>query len=327
MKKILAIAALCAIMATPSQAQIGGLLRQAASKTVEKTTNTLLNKATDKASDKAVESIEGALGAKAKTTTGQTVNLATASLADILGQSAVMPTDKEIVEYKGYELNNQQLRLLASPVSRYLGSLSTNSMKAMGMIYGEGDSAAMTNMAMQYTSMATGLSQEQIREISEMSEEEQEAYLTNYYNSGQMQANQLKRAETSAEYATETEKQLNQYNAIEDRIAGIYDEARSKMQTVYGKYAEQLASAKTDAQRNAVLLKYYAEAVPLQRDAVQKSMELRRTEQLPLAEEMDAINNKILTEHPDAIVVTTYVNLLVTQYYIEGRNIIDIPEF
>lgn len=334
MKKILLLALLCAFAAAPSQAQIGSALRNAASKTIKKTADKLMDKTTDKASDEASNAIGNALGLNRRSSSGVNLNGAPTAtdpsmeLASLLsGAASNVPTVKDVVDYKGYELNGQNLKMLTSPVSRYFGLIASNALKASNLLSQEADSAAIMQQAMQYASLSTGLSQEEIAALAEMSEEEQEAYLMAHYNSDRAQNLRLNVAETSSQYMKETEKQMEAYYAAEDEIAAVYSAANAEMEAVYQKFAERLASAKSDSQRIPVLLQYYTEAAPIQMRAAQQAMDIRQAKELPLAKEIDEINRGILKEHPDAVVVTNFEALTITQYFNDAHSIIDIPLF
>ena len=96
---------------------------------------------------------------------------------------------------------------------------------------------------------------------------------------------------------------------------------------IYNKYESQLEKT-SDAARNKILLKYYSEIAPMQREAVQKALECRLKEQLPIAEEIENEMVKIRMTHQDMIsVLLNYPQLTSIYYFGEITRLLDIPEF
>ena len=163
--------------------------------------------------------------------------------------------------------------------------------------------------------------------LSQMSEEEQEAYLKEHYNEGQAEAAMMEAAVEASKYLEPLQPTIDRWTAIGDKVDNVYQESDNQCAAIYKKYAAKLDTEDEDA-RNKVLLKYYEEVAPIIHDAVIRAGEIRFEEQLPIAMEIEEEMVKIRAEHQDAIsVLLNYPQLTTSAYLTESLKIMEIPEY
>ena len=316
-----------------THAQLGGALQKAAQKAVKKTTDKVIDKTTDAAADAAAKAVDKEIDKyrSNKPAGNQEQIVADAAeqqtVASLMAQVPELPTVQQLVNYKTAELNEQTVKLLASPVTSYnakLFSLSTQllSVGTQGM-----DSAQLMETAYKAAEKSTGLSREELEKLSEMSDEEQEAYLKSHYKEGTYEAAVLQQAAEAGEYLKPVQPLIDQWSAVDDKVTALYKQSETRCRGIYAKYADQLSKA-TGKERNALLLKYYSEIVPIQREAVQQAMQLRLKEQLPIADKIEEKMVEIRAQHQDVVsMLLNYPQLTATQYFTDPTHLLDIPEY
>ncbi|MBP5395827.1 MAG: hypothetical protein J6Y34_02395 [Bacteroidales bacterium] len=316
-----------------THAQLGGALQKAAQKAVKKTTDKVIDKTTDAAADAAAKAVDKEIDKyrSNKPAGNQEQIVADAAeqqtVASLMAQVPELPTVQQLVNYKTAELNEQTVKLLASPVTSYnakLFSLSTQllSVGTQGM-----DSAQLMETAYKAAEKSTGLSREELEKLSEMSDEEQEAYLKSHYKEGTYEAAVLQQAAEAGEYLKPVQPLIDQWSAVDDKVTPLYKQTETRCRGIYAKYADQLSKA-TGKERNALLLKYYSEIVPIQREAVQQAMQLRLKEQLPIADKIEEKMVEIRAQHQDVVsMLLNYPQLTATQYFTDPTHLLDIPEY
>ena len=316
-----------------THAQLGGALQKAAQKAVKKTTDKVIDKTTDAAADAAAKAVDKEIDKyrSNKPAGNQEQIVADAAeqqtVASLMAQVPELPTVQQLVNYKTAELNEQTVKLLASPVTSYnakLFSLSTQllSVGTQGM-----DSAQLMETAYKAAEKSTGLSREELEKLSEMSDEEQEAYLKSHYKEGTYEAAVLQQAAEAGEYLKPVQPLIDQWSAVDDKVTALYKQSETRCRGIYAKYADQLSKA-TGKERNALLLKYYSEIVPIQREAVQQAMQLRLKEQLPIADKIEEKMVEIRAPHQDVVsMLLNYPQLTATQYFTDPTHLLDIPEY
>lgn len=331
MKRIVLLALCSLFLAVPAQAQLGNLMKAAAKKAAQK----VVDKAVDKAAETATQAVEQSLGLDQQESqqTNPQDNQPTAdpeaplTYASLMAQMPALPTAHQLTGYKEAELNEASLRLLTSPVTVFNTKVLGLSMKAVTLAYADVDSAAVTEGAYKMAEGATGLSRQELEKLSAMSDEEQEAYLAAHYTQGTAEANLLRNAAQAAELLKPTEALVEQWNAIGEKADAVYTELETAAKKVYAKYADRLANTE-GKERNTLLLQYYGETVEMQRTAVQQVQKLRLSEQLPVAEKIDAMIKDIQKAHPDVPVsLLNYCQLTATVYFADVAHLLEINEY
>ena len=316
-----------------TRAQLGGALQKAAQKAVKKTTDKVIDKTTDAAADAAANAVDRELDKlrsnnsadKPQQTSAETVEEQT--VASLMAQLPELPTVQQLVNYKTAELNEQTVKLLASPVTSYNAKLFNLSMQVLSVGAQGMDSAQMMETAYNVAEKSTGLSREEIDKLSTMSEEEQEAYLKSHYKEGTYEAAVLQQAAEAGEYLKPVQPLIDQWSAVDDKITALYKQSETRCRGIYAKYSDQLSKA-AGKERNALLLKYYSEIVPIQREAVLQAMQLRLKEQLPIADKIEEKMVEIRAQHQDVVsMLLNYPQLTATQFFAEPAKLLDIPEY
>ena len=334
MKKLILLAACSLLLAAPAQAQLGNLMKAAAKKAAQK----VVDKTVDKAAEAATNAVQQSLGLdqqqqqqepQADPQTNQTAADPSAPLTynAILAQMPALPTARQLASYKEAEHNEATLRLLTNPVTTFNAKVLSLSMQALSLAYAGVDSAAVTEGAYKLAESTTGLSRQEIDKLATMSDEEQEAYLAAHYAQGTAEANLLRNAAQAAELLKPTEPLVNQWDEIGKKADEIYNQLETSCRSVYAKYADRLANA-GGKERNDLLLQYYNETVELQRTAVQQVQKLRREEQLPVAQKIDDMIQKIQKANPNTLVsLLNYCQLTATAYFTDVTRLLEIKEF
>ncbi|MBO7144203.1 MAG: hypothetical protein J6W13_05175 [Salinivirgaceae bacterium] len=336
MKKILLSAICIAACAFTANAQLGSsMLKQAASKAAKKTTEKTIEKATDRISDKASDAIDKEIekGLSSEPSQSQSQSQAQSqepvkpqSIIDIMKQLPAVPTVQQLANYKSAELNEQTIRLMASPVMSFKTKSTTLAIQAMTFSYANADSAQVMETAYKQAEMMTGLTREEIDKLSEMSEEEQQAYLEAHYKQGQAEAALLEQAADAGEYLEPLQPLIDEWDAIGKKVEGIFADADNQCKTIYAKYAKDLEN-QGEAYKSAAL-KYYTEIAPIQRKAVLEAMKIRMDEQIPAAEKIEKEMIPIRAEHHDIIsALLNYPQLTATQYFTDTEHLFGIPTY
>lgn len=328
MKRILFFAIIMALSCATANAQLGGLLEKAAKKTSQKVTKKLTDKAED-AIDKAVDKKIDETLDKEKTSRNQSRSSEQALTYDnLMRQVPELPSVEQYLKYKEAELNEQSLKLLTSRVSSFnMELVGLMGQAAAGVGDSQIDSAQATEMAYRYAEMTTGLSKDEIEKLSQMSEEEQQAYLQAHYRQGTAEAAILREGEEAARLLEPVQPLINQWDEVGRKIDALYEEADDKCKSIYAKYTDKLKKAEGKA-RNKVLLEYYAEALPVQRRAVENAMRIRLDEQLPIAEEIERQMADIRAQHGNMLSsLLRYPQLTATQYFSDPSRLMEITEY
>ncbi|MBO4402075.1 MAG: hypothetical protein J5792_00110 [Bacteroidales bacterium] len=325
-----------------TQAQVGSLLQKAAKKAVEKTTDKVIDKTTDAAADaasKAVEKqVDKVLPSSYKNNTSSQSASQSGNQSDVqsdepltysgvMGELPELPTVDQYLNYKSSELKDQKLKLLGSPVFAFNSKATLLAVQAAGIAYQDLDSAQLMEAAYKNAEAYTGLSKAELEKLSTMSEEEQEAYLQTHYQQGKAEAAAVKQAEDASKYLEPLQPQIDRWEAVNEKIEELYSQSEEKCKAIYKKYSDRLAKS-SEAGRNDILLSYYAEILPIRRQAVQQALQIRLKEQLPIAEEIEKEMVKIRATHQDMIsMLLNYPQLTSTSYFAEVARLMEIPEY
>lgn len=320
MRKFITLIALVAFTAFGAQAQIGGLLNKAAKKVAEKTT--------EKAKDSMEEALNKKLGtnssSKETSTTKQNTNINSeedtpASIQELVAQMPELPSSKQLIDYKNAEAKEMTLKMMTSPVTMFRTQVVTLMSQANALVYADFDSTTVANMTMQYT----GLTEKEIKAMENMTEEEQQAYIMAYYQSGKADEVRMKAVEKAAEYAKRTESLVEEYDRINDKVEALYKEADKKMAPIYKSYAKKLENLE-GKDYQILLAEYYSKIVDIQRSAIIEAMKIREKEQLPIAENIEKINSEI-RKNDKGIILTNYLQMWGISYFTETEHLFDTP--
>ncbi len=337
MKKVLLSAICFAAFVFSANAQFGSsMLKQAASKAAQKTTEKTIEKATDRVSDKAADAIDkelekGLSSEPAEQSPAQAQSQAQSqepvkpqSIVDIMKKLPDIPTVQQLVNCKSAELNEQTFKVLSSPVTSFKTKSASLAIEAMTFSYANADSAQVMETAYKQAELMTGLSREELEKLSEMSEEEQQAYLAAHYKEGQAEAALMEQAVDASKYLEPLQPMIDEWEAVGKKVEQLFQEADNQCKNIYAKYAKDLESAQ-GAAYNSVAIKYYGEIVPIQRKAVIEAMKIRMDEQIPAAEKIEKEMVPIRAEHHDLIsALLNYPQMTATQYFTDASRLFDI---
>lgn len=327
MKRLVLLIIAVIIGTFTANAQIGGFLEKAARKAQQKTEDKIIEKTSEKAADKVSDAIVDQIPDVEVEEQAVEESDEPLTYEGIMRQLKPIPSVQQMVSYKKAELSGQGLKMLSSEVMKFQMKVLDLTGKVLEVPYQNADSAQIMAAAYNYAEMTTGLSKEEIDMLSQMSEEEQEAYLQAHYNEGQAEAAMMEAAVEASKYLEPLQPTIDRWTAIGDKVDNVFQESDEQCAAIYKKYAAKLDTEDEEA-RNKVLLKYYEEVAPIIRDAVDRAGEIRFKEQLPIAMEIEEEMVKIRAEHQDAIsVLLNYPQLTASAYLAESLKIIEIPEY
>lgn len=327
MKRLVLLIIAVIIGTFTANAQIGGFLEKAAKKAQQKTEDKIIEKTSEKAADKVSDAIVDQIPDVEVEEQAVEESDEPLTYEGIMRQLKPIPSVQQMVSYKKAELSGQGLKMLSSEVMKFQMKVLDLTGKVLEVPYQNADSAQIMAAAYNYAEMTTGLSKEEIDMLSQMSEEEQEAYLQAHYNEGQAEAAMMEAAVEASKYLEPLQPTIDRWTAIGDKVDNVFQESDEQCAAIYKKYAAKLDTEDEEA-RNKVLLKYYEEVAPIIRNAVDRAGEIRFKEQLPIAMEIEEEMVKIRAEHQDAIsVLLNYPQLTASAYLAESLKIIEIPEY
>ena len=324
MKKTLIIALAALLVPVAANAQLGGLIKKAAEKTVNKATEKIVDKAADAAADAVTKEVDKRLPKDEPTaTTTATVNTEKATCESLMRQLPELPSVDQLVKHKEAELNEKTFKLVTSKVTVFSAKVLDLSTQCAALGYDDLDSAKAYQMAAAYT----GLTPEELEQLSNMSEEEQQAWLEKHYSQQRAQTAMTQQAVDASKWLEPLQPTIDKWSAAGEKADAVYKEMATKLKPIYAKYADRLAAANSQERVN-LMVAYYTEAVPYIRTAVQQALNIRLKEQLPIAEQLEAEMVKIRAEHPDAVSqLLNYPKLTATMYFTEVSHLLEIPQY
>ncbi len=323
MKKVIFIVVCILLGASSSYAQLDGLIKKAAKKATEK----LMQTATDAATDAASDAIEAELGQKRQPADNESAAVSEQqSVAQLMAQLPELPSVQQLVHYKELEMKEQAMKLLMDPVTSFNTKVMRLSMQVSTLSVQGMDSAQADEMAYRYAELATGLSREDLQKMEGMTEAEQQAYLESHYQKGTAETAVVQEAENAAQYLEPLQPLIGQWENFNKQIEGIYASALAQCKTHYDAYADRLSSA-TGEKRNALLLQYFQEIAPVQREAVLQALQIRLNSQILVAEQIEQQMTEIRNQHKDLTsAFLNYPQLTAMQYFTEVSRLLEIPE-
>lgn len=322
MKKFIIFALAIVFGSFTASAQLGGLVEKAAKKAAKKTEEKITEKAAEKASEAIVNQLP-----ETESDDKPEMEEEVLTYESLMRKMPELPTTQQIVDHKKAVLNEQNLKMLTSKVTKFQMTVLDLTTKAFTIQYQNADSAQIVEAAYKNAELYTGLSKEEIDMLATMSDEEQEAYLQAHYREGQAEAALLQQAADASVYLEPLQPIIDRWTEVGNKVEKIYADATARCEEIYGKYADRLAKS-NDKERNKILLNYYEEAVPVMREAVKNGSRIRFEEQLPIAMEIEEEMIPIRAEHQDVIsALLNYPQLTASQYFTEALQIIELPEF
>ena len=323
MKRIVILSIILLLAQMPAHAQLGGLIQKAAAKTtkvLEKKADSVINSAIDKQLDKQHQSSQTTAKQEAAQEEEQ-------SYAAIMRKMPALPTAQQLCSHKEAEMNEQALRLLASPVTRFNTQVLSLATQAVSISTNNMDSAKVMDAAYKWAQLSTGMTKEELDHLATLPEEEQDAYIAAHYKPGTAEAAMTKEAVDASKYLEPLQPLIDKWDAVGRKVDQVYEEVDAKCKKAYMKYSPMLEKA-SGKERNQLLLKYYKDIVEWQRTAVQDVLKIRMNEQLPIAEEIEAKMVKIRAEHKDLVsALLNYPQLTASMYFAEVSRLLDIPEY
>lgn len=305
MKKIFTFLAFTSILTLGAHAQLGIL-----SKAAQKVTDRVTEKISDKLADKASTAIFNRFGLD-KNGDYQAV-----TFPQLFTNMPAVPTGQQLVDFQTALLSGRTLKMMTSPVTTfrtraYSLLYRSETYSTQGM-----DSAALAD----YILKSTGMTIEEAESLEKMSEEEQQAFIMQKYQSREAMQARAEYARMATQYVQETEAQVMQYQMIEESIEALYHDMYTQIKPIYDKYREKM-EASSDSK---ITLEYYSKIVNIHRATVDQAISIRLKQQLPLVEEIEKIHDGIRAEHPDAALVS-YKQLFTSSYINEVENLMTIP--
>ena len=314
MKRLLLVILGIALGTMTANAQLGNALQRAARKVAEKSVERAIDRATDAAANAAEQEANRALGLDQNEPAAQpAAEGEEVTYESLMLQAAELPTAEQLVSHKTYELREQSLKLMLSPVSKYLMNVASLSAQAMSLAYADIDSAQAEEMAYRLAETSTGLSREELKAMENMSDAEQEAYLAARYRQGTYEAAVVKEAENLSKLLEPLQPQIDRWTAAGEKAERMYDEYMQPAREIYAKYAKQLSTS---------------EVAPYLHDAVKQAMMTIVKKQLPIALEIEQEMAKLRAKNPDAVtLLLNYPQQTVTVYFAYIAHLLEIPEF
>lgn len=320
-KKTLLLLASLILTTFTANAQLGDILNKAAKKAAQKATE----KITDKAVDAAAKSLESKLEQnKKQTPADENANEQPTSISLLLTtQMPELPTAEQYTKYKEAELNEQTLKMMVSPVASFQSNILSLSMKILSLT----DSTELTEAAYRQAEISTGLSREELDHLATLPDDQQQAYLQAHYKEGTAQAALIQQATEASEYLKPIQPLIDQWESFNSRIDDLYNTTDEQCKQIYHRYAQQLNKA-SDKERNKILIKYYSEIAPIMRNTVLQALQIRLSEQMPVAEQIEQHLSPIRAEHPDLFTLTlNYPRNTATLFLAEPTHMLDIPQY
>ncbi|MCQ2296566.1 MAG: hypothetical protein MJZ45_04120 [Bacteroidales bacterium] len=265
-----------------ANAQLGNLIN-AAAKSAKKSIEKRVDKEVDTLTNNAVSSVKNAIFGKlgisqphtAATSSDGSASRSTAvTPKDYMSQLPNFPTDDQIADYACImsKDNPSPLKMMTNPVAAYLAKVAMMTSNAAGSVNTMTEERA-AQVEANYKKQIEDFYGVSAEELEKMSEEEiQELTYKKMYSEGTLEVTQK-----NAEMIAPVQAMMDQYTAVSDKIDALFAKADEDCQGIWdSKY-------KTASQ----LCTYFKDAAAIYSNATRQAMELRRTEQMKMAEQMD----------------------------------------
>ena len=266
-----------------SQAQLGGLVRQAVKAGVEQKLGIKQNQPKELQKQNQEEQ-----------TTVEEDRVPTPE--EVMAMVPPIPQPQQLAEYacEQHRANPRTLKMLTNPTTTFLTQMVVASASGYVVMMGGAKAGSVYNFDEQLLK-EFGITQEN---YDAMSEEEQHELATKY--AAELQDRYLTTAERLA-----SDKGYNvlmdQYTAIENEIQKKFEEVDSLCRDIWQKnYGAKEKSSEGD------VCEYFKMTLPMQHKAVIDAMKIRKTKQLAIAKQMDEYVQKLAKIHPTEIYAGFY---------------------
>lgn len=288
MKRIIILLSLLAIVPI-SQAQIGSVIGKKLKEKAEQTVSNALNKGQNRNQNDNKQADEQK---------PQTGNEADDELTPekIIAMVPTMPNPQQLSEYlcQTHRANQRTLKILTNPTTSFITQLSVAGAGGYASMMSSNGYGRYYNFDEQLLK-EFGITSEQ---YEAMSEEQQQEIAMKY--ASEMQDRYYKTIERLGQ-DDGYKKLIEQYNAIEDRISKIYNDADSACNDYWkNKYGSKENPTEDD------MCAYYRQVVPGYYQSVVKAMQLRKTEQLAVAKQIDAYVQSLAKRYPNEVYAGLY---------------------
>lgn len=314
MKKIAVLITVIAI-AFSANAQLGNLLNAAArsaQKSIEKRMDKEIDTITNRAVNGAKSAILGKLGINQPSDKPSQSTSTTKTAKDFLAQMPTFPTDAQIADYACLmsQDNPSALKMMTNPVAIYLGKVTMMTTEASNSLNNMSEERAeqIANNYQKQIEEFYGVSAEELEKMSD--EEIQELTYKRLYSDGAAEM-----VNKSAEMIEPVAAIMDQYTAIGDKVEAIFTKADQDCQRVWdSKY-------KKESQRCT----YFKDAAAIYSTAVRQAMEIRRTEQMKIAEKMDKEIADYVAKNPNSNAdQVSYTRLTMLEYLGDAARIASV---
>lgn len=309
MKKLLTLIMFVTMIPLVSNAQIGSALKNKASQAVSKA----VNKAVDRAVDRAAERVVGAAEARTRSMFGLPSANDTIGITketdpnDIIKKVPALPNQQKLIDYSCMQLrsNVSDFKQLTHAVQRFRTRVSILMLEVTSSTTEGMDDEELSEEQLAHM----GLTPEDIQKSQTMSQEEAQSYLAEKVLAHTQ--------ENTNKLVNDNSGLYEQYLAINDAIEALYDKVEKDAEEIWlTKYALKAKGRVTEA----ILSSYLKEVLPDYIAVVKQALELRRSQQLPLAQQLDK-------KGVDTGYFYTFAQLCVMEYMNEALKIseYDIP--
>lgn len=315
MKKIVIMIAVISL-AFGANAQIGSLINAAANsakRSLEKRIDKEVDSLTNKAADGAKNAILGKLGiSKPAATSNNSSTTKTMTPRDYMAQLPEFPTDAQIADYACLmsKDNPSTIKMMTNPVAVYLAKVAMMTTDAAGSVNTMTEERA-AQLEANYRNQIEEFYGVSAEELEKMSDEELQALTyKKMYGEGKLESTAKK-----AEVIDPVAPLLDKYTALTEQVEEIFAKADRACQDIWD----------TKYRKESQLCNYYKDAAKVYSEAVRQAMELRRTEQLKLAEQMDKEIADYVAKNPTSNAdQVNYTHLTMIAYFSDANRVASI---
>lgn len=305
------------LLAFGAQAQIGSLINAAANsakRSLEKRMDKEVDSLTNKAADGVKNAILGKLGVNKSTANDNSASLSSKAMTPnaFLAQLPDFPTDGQIADYACLmsKDNPSTLKMMTNPVAVYMAKvamLTTDAASYVGNMSEDRASQIEANYKKQIEDFY-GVSAEELEKMSD--EEIQALTYKRMYGEGKLES-----AVQKAEVIEPIVPLLEKYNSITSKIDEVFDQADRDCQKIWdAKFKNQ-----------SELCAYFKEAAKVYSQAVRQAMEIRRTEQMKIAEQMDKEIADYVAKNPSSNAdQVNYTHLTMLAYLNDATHVASV---
>lgn len=361
---LMAVVLIATLPANAQLGNIANKVKKSAAKAIDKRIDKAVDSTVNNVFDKAFGKVRPSNNASVQNTDGAVSGtVAVLSPMSAIGEAPEFPTQQSVIDYacENIKANPSSLKLLANPVTRYFAKINSSilsmvsawqsSPEAQARVAEQRDQYLMASLGVTAAELEAmseeerealyqkkqeeylnniGLTSEDAKAVEGMSDEEAYAYLSSKMSAKAMEDAMSGKMERSIEAAQQqvcTYKPAmdlyEQYNDVSSKVDDIYSKSYTACRELWeSKYANKVGSMTNER----LLSQYLNEALPLHFASMKSALELRRTEQMSVAEQLD----KMLAEHPEetkgltASYLTyslTFAQCCAVAYLNEGNNI------